>query len=95
MIATETDLDLPAAASCTSTAPVATGSPRCGTTVLIVHGGEDRVVPMPHGERLARRCRRGELWPRPRDGNISTPASGEGALDWLLARVEDGPGAQN
>ncbi len=56
--------------------------------VLIVHGGQDRIVPSSHGEWLARRCPDAELWLRPADGHISVLHSGAAALDWLgqLAR---------
>ena len=53
--------------------------------VLIVHGGEDRVVPVAHGEWLARHCPRPELWLRPRDGHISVLHACPLALDWLAA----------
>ena len=53
--------------------------------VLIVHGGEDRVVPVAHGEWLARRCPRSELWLRPHDGHVSILHACPLALDWLTA----------
>jgi pimeloyl-ACP methyl ester carboxylesterase len=55
--------------------------------VLAVHGGEDRVVPVAHGERLARECPRGELWLRPRAGHISILDACPLALDWLAAHA--------
>jgi pimeloyl-ACP methyl ester carboxylesterase len=51
--------------------------------VLIVHGGQDRLVPSAHGEWLARHCPAAELWLRPADGHISVLRSGQAALDWL------------
>jgi pimeloyl-ACP methyl ester carboxylesterase len=51
--------------------------------VLILHGGNDRVVPSSHGEWLARHCPSAELWLRPTDGHISVLSSGVAALDWL------------
>ena len=57
------------------------------TPTLIVHGGEDRVVPMAHGEWLANRIPSAELWPRPGDGHISALAAGEDALQWLRDRA--------
>lgn len=51
--------------------------------VLIVHGGQDRLVPPAHGKWLARRCPAAELWLRPDDGHISVLRSGEAVLDWL------------
>ena len=51
---------------------------------LILHGGEDRVVPSAHGEWLARRCPSAELWRRPDDGHVSVlGGSGADALAWL------------
>lgn len=55
---------------------------------LIVQGGQDRIAPRLHGEWLARQIRSAELWLRPDDGHISVLSSGEGALDWLLARAD-------
>ncbi|WP_327369677.1 alpha/beta fold hydrolase [Streptomyces sp. NBC_01217] len=57
---------------------------RVAAPVLLLHGGEDRVVPSSHGEWLARHCRTAELWRRPEDGHISVLDSGVRALDWLL-----------
>jgi pimeloyl-ACP methyl ester carboxylesterase len=51
--------------------------------VLVLHGGQDRLVPISHGEWLARRCPTSELWTRPDDGHISVLSSAEAALDWL------------
>jgi pimeloyl-ACP methyl ester carboxylesterase len=52
--------------------------------VLFVHGGEDRVVPPAHAESLVRRCPRGELWLRPRDGHVSVLDACPVTMDWLL-----------
>lgn len=54
--------------------------------VLLVHGGEDRIVPPAHAEWLARHVRSAELWLRPGDGHVSVLSSGEAALDWLRAK---------
>lgn len=54
---------------------------------LIVHGGEDRIVPVTHGEWLAERIPSAELWLRPDDGHISALAAGEAALEWLHERA--------
>lgn len=51
--------------------------------VLLVHGGQDRVVPSAHGEWLARRCPTAELRLSPDDGHISIATSGTAALEWL------------
>jgi pimeloyl-ACP methyl ester carboxylesterase len=58
------------------------------TPVLIVQGGEDRVVPRGHGDWLVSSCPTSELWYRPRDGHISVLESCPVAMDWLLARAE-------
>jgi pimeloyl-ACP methyl ester carboxylesterase len=51
--------------------------------VLVVHGGQDRLVPSSHGEWLARRCPAAELWLKPEDGHISVLNCAEPVLDWL------------
>ena len=51
--------------------------------VLVVHGGEDRVVPPAHAQLLLEGCPRAELWLRPRDGHVSILAAVPLALDWL------------
>lgn len=56
--------------------------------VLIVQGGEDRVVPPTHSMWLLNACPRGELWLRPHDGHISVLDACPVALDWLRANVE-------
>jgi pimeloyl-ACP methyl ester carboxylesterase len=55
--------------------------------VLIVHGGEDRVVPFAHGEWLLRHCQHAELWVRPHDGHISILDACPVAMDWLRAHA--------
>jgi pimeloyl-ACP methyl ester carboxylesterase len=57
------------------------------TPVLLVHGGEDRVIPASHSEWLVRQLPSVELWLRPRDGHISVLHAVPVALDWLLDRV--------
>ena len=47
--------------------------------VLVVHGGQDRVVPSSHGRWLAGWSPSAELWRRPEAGHV--PA--EAALGWL------------
>jgi pimeloyl-ACP methyl ester carboxylesterase len=51
--------------------------------VLFLHGGQDRVAPIAHGQWLARRCPSAELWLRPDDGHISVLNSAAPAMDWL------------
>jgi pimeloyl-ACP methyl ester carboxylesterase len=54
--------------------------------ILILQGGQDRIVPPSHGTWLARQIRSAELWLRPDDGHISVLNSGAAAIDWLLER---------
>lgn len=51
--------------------------------VLLVQGGQDRVVPPAHVEWLVRACPSAELWLRPRDGHISVLDAIPVAMDWL------------
>ena len=55
--------------------------------VLVVHGGEDRMVPATHAHALIRRLPRPELWLRPRDGHVSVLAALPLAMDWLAANA--------
>ena len=55
---------------------------------LVLHGGEDRVVPSTHGEWLARRCPASELRLSSSDGHISILTLAPAALDWLRAHAE-------
>jgi pimeloyl-ACP methyl ester carboxylesterase len=57
---------------------------RISPPVLLLHGGEDRVVPSSHGRWLARNIGGAEFWLRPGDGHISVLGSAEAAMDWLL-----------
>ena len=50
---------------------------------VLLHGGQDRVVPCSHSEGLARHVPSAELWLRPDDGHLSVLNGGEGALEWL------------
>jgi pimeloyl-ACP methyl ester carboxylesterase len=54
--------------------------------VLIVQGGEDRIVPPAHADWLMRHCPRPELWLRPRDGHVSVLDACPLAMDWLAAQ---------
>ena len=58
---------------------------RIEAPVLIAQGGEDRVVPPAHADRLVRACPTAELWLRPRAGHISILDAVPVALDWLRA----------
>lgn len=54
--------------------------------VLLVQGGQDRVVPPAHAEWLLRANPSAELWLRPRDGHISVLDAIPVAMDWLCAQ---------
>jgi pimeloyl-ACP methyl ester carboxylesterase len=56
--------------------------------VLLVQGGQDRVVPPSHADWLMRTCPTSELWLRPRDGHVSVLNASPVAMDWL--RAQDG-----
>jgi pimeloyl-ACP methyl ester carboxylesterase len=55
--------------------------------VLLVQGGEDRLVPPTHAHWLLRHCPNPELWLRPHDGHISILNACPLAMDWLKARA--------
>jgi pimeloyl-ACP methyl ester carboxylesterase len=58
--------------------------------VLIVHGDDDRIVPVAHGRWLAAHLPSAELWELADEGHISTIADDEqgavAALRWLAQR---------
>jgi pimeloyl-ACP methyl ester carboxylesterase len=56
--------------------------------VLVVQGGEDRVVPPAHAQWLMRRCPKPELWLRPHDGHVSILDACPLAIDWLKPHCE-------
>ena len=58
---------------------------RIEAPVLLVQGGQDRIVPPAHADWLLRHCPRSELWLRPRDGHVSTLDACPLAMDWLVA----------
>jgi pimeloyl-ACP methyl ester carboxylesterase len=58
--------------------------------VLLVQGGEDRIVPPAHADWLMRHCPRPELWLRPRDGHVSVLDACPVAMDWLEAQRRPG-----
>jgi pimeloyl-ACP methyl ester carboxylesterase len=53
--------------------------------VLLVQGGQDRVIPAGHAERLALAVPHAEVWRRPQDGHVSVLDAVPAAMDWLLA----------
>ena len=55
--------------------------------VLLVQGGDDRVIPRAHADWLLRHCREGELWLRPRDGHVAILEACPLAMDWLLSHA--------
>lgn len=55
--------------------------------VLIVQGGQDRVVPPAHADWLVRHCTDPELWLRPNDGHVSILEACPIAMDWLARRT--------
>jgi len=54
--------------------------------VLLVHGGDDRVIPISHGYRLLKLLPDAELWQRPHDGHISILDASALAMHWLALR---------
>jgi pimeloyl-ACP methyl ester carboxylesterase len=52
--------------------------------VLVVQGGQNRVVPPSHADRLVRSCPAAQFWLRPLDGHISVLNAVPVAMDWLL-----------
>jgi pimeloyl-ACP methyl ester carboxylesterase len=61
---------------------------RIDAPVLLVQGGNDRIVPPAHALWLMRNCPRPELWFRPHDGHISILNACPLAMDWLKAHRE-------
>jgi pimeloyl-ACP methyl ester carboxylesterase len=53
--------------------------------VLLVQGGQDRVIPPAHADWLLSHIPRSELWLRPGDGHISILDACPVAMDWLRA----------
>lgn len=51
--------------------------------VLLLHGGEDRMIPVSHSEWLATHCRTAELRSPSADGHISVLDHAPAALEWL------------
>ncbi|MFE9576412.1 alpha/beta fold hydrolase [Nocardia sp. NPDC006044] len=51
--------------------------------VLLVQGGQDRVVPPAHADWLRQRLPKAQLWSRPDDGHVSVLHACSDAMDWL------------
>lgn len=62
------------------------------TPLLLLHGGEDRLVPVSHARWLARTCGTAELRLSPQDGHLSVLRLAATALDWICAKVRQHPG---
>lgn len=56
--------------------------------VLLLHGGQDRVVPATHSEWLARHISEAELRLCPDDGHLSVLHAAESGLEWLRAHAD-------
>ncbi len=55
--------------------------------VLLVHGGQDAVVPSAHGDWLATRIPNAELRVDPDDGHVSVLHQAPASLEWLATRL--------
>lgn len=53
---------------------------------LVIHGGQDRIVPSSHAEWLAAHIPGAELWLRPEAGHVSVLEAAEEALAWLASK---------
>lgn len=60
------------------------------TPVLLLHGGQDRMVPAGHAEWLARRMPGAELRVLSDEGHVSVLSAAPEVLDWLVARAPGG-----
>jgi len=54
---------------------------------LIVHGGDDRVVPVAHADHLFAELSDAERWIDDRAGHIAVLAAVPAAMTWLLDRI--------
>jgi pimeloyl-ACP methyl ester carboxylesterase len=63
------------------------GPAQVAAPVLLMHGGQDRVVPASHSRWLARHLASAELRLSPQDGHISVLVSAAAALRWLRAHA--------
>lgn len=52
---------------------------------LLVHGDQDRMVPVTHARWNAAELPRAEFWETPGDGHVSVMRVGERILDWIAA----------
>jgi pimeloyl-ACP methyl ester carboxylesterase len=57
------------------------------TSVLLVQGGLDRVIPASHARHLLSELPDAQLWLRPHDGHVSVLEAVPVAMDWLLDRA--------
>ncbi|MFD3451063.1 alpha/beta fold hydrolase [Streptomyces sp. NPDC058691] len=58
-----------------------------GTPVLLLHGGQDRMVPAGHAAWLAGRMPSAELRVLPDEGHVSVLTTAPEVLDWLVAQT--------
>lgn len=58
--------------------------------VLLVQGGQDRVIPPAHADRLLGSIPSAQLWLRPLDGHVSVLDACPVAMDWLRALPRPG-----
>ena len=61
---------------------------RIATPLLLLHGGQDRIVPVAHAHWLAEHCPTAELRLGPNDGHVSILEQGPSALEWLRAKAD-------
>lgn len=59
---------------------------RISRPVLLLHGAQDRIVPVAHSQWLARTIPGAQLWGQPADGHISVLHAAPRALDWLATQ---------
>ena len=64
---------------------------RVTAPVLLVQGGEDRVIPPSHAEHLASLLPGAVVWRRPEDGHVSVLRECPAALDWLVRTRNGAP----
>jgi pimeloyl-ACP methyl ester carboxylesterase len=56
--------------------------------VLLLHGGQDRIIPSNHASWLAAHCRAAELRLSPPDNHIFVLSHAESGLEWILDQID-------